>query len=219
MLTGLWPSPSASDEYVLSFDQGRTRRVLVIPALFDEGNKLRHFTVEVMRRLDAGGVNSFLPDLPGTNESPAPLAAQTLAGWRDHLAAAARQFEATHVLALRAGAMLDPAILPSLHYAGTAGASQLRTMARAQAMAAKEAGNPVTREDLLAIGQAKGVALAGYDLGAAMMRDLLTAEVPLPTASVAQADVGGGGLWLRAEPAHEPQQAYRLAEQVLEWLR
>lgn len=218
MLTGLWPSPTGCDEFVLSFDEGRPRRVLVIPALFDEGNKLRHFTVEVMRRLDCSGVDCFLPDLPGTNESLAPLAEQTLAGWRDYLRAAADHFRATHVLAIRAGAVLDPGGLPALHYAGTKGASQVRTMARAQAMAEKETGNPVTREDLLARGQETGVTLAGYQLGAHMVRDLLQADMPTPTASIGQGELGGGGLWLRAEPAHEPEQANRLAKLVREQL-
>lgn len=218
MLTGLWPSPTGGEEFVLSFDEGRQCRVLVIPALFDEGNKLRHFTVDVMRRLDAAGIDSFLPDLPGTNESLAPLGEQALAGWREYLHAAAGHLQATHVLAIRAGAVLDPAHLPSVHYAATKAASQLRTMARAQAMAEKEAGHPVSREELLASGQAQGVTLAGYNLGATMVRQLLKAEAHTPTASVAQGDLGGSGLWLRAEPAHDPGQADRLAELVLESL-
>jgi len=218
MLTGLWPSPVGGEELVLSFDEGRQRRLLVIPALFDEGNKLRHFTVEVMRRLHTTGIDIFLPDLPGTNESLAPLGEQTLAGWRDYLQAAADHLQATHVLAIRAGAVLDPGQLPSVHYAAAKAASQLRTLARAQAMAEKEAGNPISREDLLAQAQAEGATLAGYSLGAAMVRELLEAEAPAPAASIGQGEIGASGLWLRAEPAHDPQQADRLAELVLEHL-
>ena len=48
--------------------------------MFDEANKLRHFTIELMRRLDTAGIDTFLPDLPGCNESLAPLEAQT--GWQ-----------------------------------------------------------------------------------------------------------------------------------------
>ena len=32
------------DEYAVGFESASERRVLVIPALFDEGNKLRRFT-------------------------------------------------------------------------------------------------------------------------------------------------------------------------------
>ena len=54
-----------ADEMALSFDQHRRWRLLIVPALFEEANRLRRFTVEVMRRLDNAGVDSFLPDLPG----------------------------------------------------------------------------------------------------------------------------------------------------------
>ena len=36
---------------------------------------MRRLTVEVMRRLDAAGIDCFLPDLPGCNESLQPLEA------------------------------------------------------------------------------------------------------------------------------------------------
>ena len=51
------PSPDG-DEYALAFDRGRAQRLLVLPALFDEANKLRHFTVEVLRRLDVSGIDA-----------------------------------------------------------------------------------------------------------------------------------------------------------------
>ena len=99
-----WPSPSG-DEYAIAFDRGRAERLLVLPALFDEANKTRHLLIETMRRLDGAGVDGFLPDLPGCNESAAPLATQTLHSWRDAAQAAAAHFAATHVLTVRAGAL------------------------------------------------------------------------------------------------------------------
>ena len=55
------------------------------PALFDEANKLRRrHTVEVIRRLDAAGIDCLLPDLPGCGESLSPLAEQTLPVARRH---------------------------------------------------------------------------------------------------------------------------------------
>ena len=63
-----YPSPlpggAGASELALTFDAGRTHRILVCPALFEEGHKLRHLTVEVMRRLDGAGIDSLLPDLP-----------------------------------------------------------------------------------------------------------------------------------------------------------
>ena len=76
-----WNAPLAdgsdSEELLFSIDHGRALRVLILPALFDEANKLRRFTVQVMRKLDAAGVDSFLPDLPGCNESLQPVENQT----------------------------------------------------------------------------------------------------------------------------------------------
>src|SRR5690606_13943847 len=102
VIPAVWPCPlpqgGLADEYALTVDRARPARVLIIPALFDEANRLRRFTVELMRRLDSAGIDSALPDLPGTNESLQPLDAQTGDGWRAATAAAAAHFAATHVL-------------------------------------------------------------------------------------------------------------------------
>ena len=95
--------------------------MLVLPALFDEANKLRRLTVEVMRRLDGAGVDSVLPDLPGCNESRQPLEAQTLDHWREAARAAATHCGATHVLTLRGGALTAPSELPGWAYSPVAG--------------------------------------------------------------------------------------------------
>jgi hypothetical protein len=210
-----WPGPDG-DEYALALDRHRERRVLVLPALFDEASKLRHFTVEVMRRLDAAGVDTVLPDLPGCNESLAPLEAQTLAGWRAASEAAAAHFRATHVLTIRSGALCAPAGLPEIRYAPATGASLLRALLRARVIASKEAGLDEDRDGLLALGRGEGLELAGYRLGAPMIRELETAEPAggAALANVAQAEIGGAGLWLRAEPDHSPEQADALAARI-----
>ena len=215
----LWPGPDG-DEYALAFDRGRELRVLVLPALFDEANKLRHFTAEVLRRLDVSGIDVFLPDLPGCNESPASLDQQTLAGWTTAAELSARHFRATHTLAIRAGALCAPANLPTLRYAPATGSALLRGLLRARIIASKEAGLEEEREALLERGRREGLELAGYRLGEQMVRELESAE---PTggaalANIAQADLGGAGLWLRAEPDHSPEQAAALARLVAEAL-
>ena len=210
-----WPGPEGT-EYAVAFDRGRERRVLVLPALFDEANKLRHFTVEVMRRLDEAGLDAFLPDLPGCNESLAPLEAQSLHAWRDAGEAAATHFGATHALTVRGGALCAPASLPAWRYAPATGASILRAMLRARVIASKEAGLEENRDTLLEQGRATGLELAGYRLGAAMIRELEAAEPPggAALANIAQGDLGGAGLWLRAEPDHDAAQAIALAANV-----
>jgi exosortase A-associated hydrolase 1 len=211
-----WPTPAGGEEYALAFDRGRNSRLLILPALFDEANKLRHFTAEVMRRLDAAGIDSFLPDLPGCNESLAPLEVQTLAGWRQAAEAAAVHFGATHGLSIRGGALCEPAALPALRYSPATGSSLLRAMLRARVLAGKEAGIAEEREALTERGRAEGLELAGYRLGSRLIRELETAEPSggAALANIAQGDVGGAGLWLRAEPDHSPQQADSLARIV-----
>lgn len=210
-----WPGPDG-DEYALAFDRGRERRVLVLPALFDEANKLRHLAVETMRRLDQAGIDTVLPDWPGCNESLAPLEEQTLQGWRDGAQTAAVHFGATHVLTVRAGALCAPPDLPAWRYAPATGSSILRAMLRARVLASKEAGIEETRESLLEQGRTTGLELAGYRLGAAMIRELETAEPSggAAIANIAQSDIGGAGLWLRAEPDHDPAQAEALAAAI-----
>ena len=212
-----WPCPLAiggtAEELALSFDQDRVARLLIVPALLDEASKLRRLTVETMRRLDAAGVDCVLPDLPGTNESLQPLSGQTVAGWQAATAAAAAHFRATHVLAVRGGALVMPADLPGWRYAPVKGATILRQMLRGRIVAAREAGRNETQEALLAEGLKDGIELAGYRLGAELVREFqsLVPTVAGGVSDIDQAMVGGGGLWLRAEPGEDRAQADALA--------
>ncbi|MBV1917456.1 MAG: hypothetical protein KUG65_05265, partial [Sphingomonadaceae bacterium] len=158
-----WPCLLAgggiADEYALVFDQGRAARLLIIPALFDEANRMRRFTVEVMRRLDGAGIDCILPDLPGTNESLQSLKIQSGDDWRDAMQSAADHFGATHVLGIRGGCLYAPRAIPSWHYAPVKGASLLRAMIRARIIAAREAGQDENREKLLETGIKEGMEL------------------------------------------------------------
>jgi hypothetical protein len=212
-MIAVWPSPTGGEEYALAFDRGRQHRLLVIPALFDEANKTRHLLAEVMRRLDGAGVDSFLPDLPGCNESLAPLEMQTLESWQKAAQAAATHFAATRLLTVRAGALLALSGLPGWRYAPIDGPGVLRALLRARTVASREAGHAETIDSLSELGRTEGIELAGYRLGPAMFRDLEAAE--LPDAGMAreidQGTVGGGGPWSRAEPGFDEAQADALA--------
>lgn len=220
MIPASWPCPlpdgGTSPEYALSLDAGRAHRLLIVPALFDEGNRLRRLTVQTMRRLDARGVDSFLPDLPGCNESPQPLDLQERAGWREAMAAAARHFAATHVLGIRGGALFTPSGLPTWHYAPVKAASILRQMLRARVLSAREAGREESREQLAEQALASGIDLAGYRLGAAFWRDFEPLAPDASATIIAQDAVGGAGLWLRAEPDEDSAQADALAALLMQ---
>jgi len=212
-----WPCPlpggGSTQEYALAFDRGRRCRLLIVPALFDEANRMRRFTVEVMRRLDAAGVDCFLPDLPGSNESLQSLEMQTPKSWIAAMEDAATHFGATHALGIRGGAMLTPGSLPTWHYAPANGASILRQMMRSRILASREAGITETRESLLETGLRDGLTLSGHRLGAEFLRQFQTLT-PLAAPilhEITQGTVGGSGLWLRAEPDESREQADALA--------
>lgn len=199
-------------------DAARPCRLLIVPALFDEANRLRRFTVEVMRRLDRAGIDSVLPDFPGTNESLLPLETQDARLWGEAMAAAAHRFAATHVLGIRGGCLFTPD-LPAFHYAQLKGAQILRGMLRARMLASREAGLEESREMLTERARSEGIVLAGYPLGSGLFRDLENRE-PGPGAHVIPQDrIGGSGLWLRAEPDEDAAQADALAVLLAEAMR
>ncbi|RJY08612.1 hypothetical protein [Aurantiacibacter aquimixticola] len=218
MQAGNWPISREMQEYAVRFDKARQRRLLIVPALFDEGNKMRRLTVQLMRTLDRGGVDTILPDLPGMNESLASLAEQTLENWRAAIAAAEHAFAATHTLTIRGGALCKPDG-PATRYAPLPGPTQLRDLLRARAIADREAGYSTTRDQLLTAGRAEGLLLAGYQIGPEMIRQLEAADIDFRDDDIRQRDIGGVGLWLRAEPSGDAAQAETLAQIVLERLR
>ncbi len=216
-----WNIPGQQrEEMLLALDRDRAVRVLVCPAWFDEANRMRRFTVEVMRRLDSAGIDSLLPDLPGCNESLAALEKQTLEGWRSGMIAAAEALGATHVLAIRAGALVAPPGLPGWHYAAQGGPGLLKAMLRARIIAAREAGLAESSEALAAKGREEGLVLGGWPIGPALFRALEQVEPALPPgrSDILQDAIGGPGLWLRAEPDEDAGQADRLAALIAESL-
>ncbi|WP_232491981.1 hypothetical protein [Novosphingobium kaempferiae] len=217
-----WPCPlpggGTSEEYALVSDTGHARRLLIVPALFDEGNKLRRFTVEVMRRLANAGIDSVLPDLPGCNESLQALDAQDPTDWLDAMTAASRHFAATHVLGIRGGCLFTPAHLRAFHYAPVKAVAILRQMLRARILSSREAGRDENREALAEEAVLRGITLAGYDLGADFYRHFEPMTPHATAVAITQDEVGGSGLWLRAEPDENPVQADALAAEIVKRL-
>lgn len=214
MTPATWPCPlpgGTVHEYALTFDSARAARLLVVPALFDEANRMRRLSVEVMRRLDRAGIDSFLPDLPGCNESTQPLAAQTPESWRAAMEDAATHFAATHVLAIRGGALVAPAHLPAWHYAPVKGASVLRQQIRARLVTAREAGLSESHDGLMQTALTQGIELSGHRLGAEFVQQFQLLEAAPGAQAIEQDTIGGGGLWLRAEPDDDRAQADALA--------
>ncbi|MDE2561641.1 MAG: hypothetical protein KGL48_05270 [Sphingomonadales bacterium] len=208
------PGPAGpSREYALAIDRQRPLRLLVVPALFEEANRTRRMLAEMMRRLDAAEIDSFLPDLPGCNESTQDFATQSLSAWRGAMEAAAREFAATHVLAIRGGALVPPDRLPGVVYEPLKGQSILRQLIRARILASREAGRQEEGKGLVAEGKEHGLELAGYRCGALLIAGLESAVAQDEGRRVVcQAELPGAGLWLRSEPGESPGQSEALAK-------
>jgi hypothetical protein len=196
------------------------RCLLIIPPLFDEMNRMRRVLVSVARMLGQRGMFVIMPDLPGTNESLAPLPEQTLASWRQALSTAAQDLRVTHVVSVRGSALLDDALpgLPVWRLAPVKGASLIKTMIRTRIASDKENGVATSSEALLEQGRAEGLELAGNMLGAGMIADLET-TVPHESPLVTLGDLGekGSALWLRAEPQDDPVMATAMADALDAW--
>ncbi|WP_228726892.1 hypothetical protein [Novosphingobium aureum] len=211
---GAAPSP----ELALVCDRRRASRLLIVPALFDESNRMRRFAADLMRALDRRGIDSFLPDLPGCNESLRESAGVTLPDWHAAMAEAARHFSASATLGIRGGCLLTPPGLPAWHYAPAKGSAILRQMLRARLLAAREAGREENREDLEHTARASGIILGGHILGPSFYSEFEEAGPTIPAHPIAQAQLGGAGLWLRAEPGDDCKQAETLADLLAQGL-
>jgi hypothetical protein len=210
------------DELCLSFGGANSRRILIIPPLFDEMNRMRRVLATAMRDLASRDIGCVLIDLPGCNESLASLHDQSLNHWRDAVTACADQLNATHIASLRGGALIDrgkPA-LPHWRLAPAKGSSLLKTMIRTRIAGEKEAGKVVTEAAILAQAEAAPVELAGNLLGPAMLAQLAVAEplaLPQLTERKLGEDIMGAPLWLRAEPQDDPAFAANIAADLDRW--
>jgi hypothetical protein len=209
-------------EAMLRFGPSATPVVLVLPPLFEEANRTRHFLIEIMRGLAAQGVASVLPDLPGTNDSPVATVDARLADWREAIGALPAP---AMTVSLRGGALLDDFAGTDLHWrlSPETGARLLRDMIRATAMTGSLGARGI--EDAA---RTQPTALAGnmvhYDLFAA-----LEAAIPATTGTIrtvrlddeagdADARLSGTPLWRRAEPDHDPALAAAVVTDIRQWM-
>ncbi len=199
--------------------------VLIAPALFEEANRLRAFTVAIMRGLAERDIASVLPDLPGTNESLVATEEATLADWRAAFAAAVPSRHA-HVVAIRGGALVDTdaKVVGRYHLSPPTGADILRDLVRTRLAGVREGGEAFDPADIDRPGPP--ITLSGNMIA----RDLLVA-LGNATPSVADrtirlegdprdADrkVAGRPLWRLAEPDTDVTLAETIAEDIALWI-
>lgn len=221
-----------NDELCLRHGPDNKPTLLILPPLFDEANRVRHLMVECARALAELGVASVMPDLPGCNESAAPLENASLSLWQAALIACAEQLgPVSHIASIRGGSLIDGALgdLPRWRLAPVKGGQLLRTMLRTRIASDREAGITSSSEALMDSARAQGIELAGNSLSACMIRELDSAtpagggvirlvrfaDDPLD----ADGRITGAPLWLRAEPAHDPAMAVAMAADIAGWMR
>jgi len=201
----------------------RATIVIVLP-LFEEANRTRRTLVLAMRALAADGFAAVLPDLPGQNESLAPLADVDLERWQDALAEVVATIDGPAIVAsVRGGALIDHRAKAAAWWrlAPAGGASLLRTLLRARVAADREAGMTSSLESLQATAQSEALLLAGNALSPAMVAQLGRAEVqpvePLRSIGLGADGIAGTPLWLRAEPGEDAAMAAAIAADIAAW--
>ncbi len=217
-------------ELCLSAGDISPRHVMLVPPLFDEMNRMRKLLADVMRELDSLGVGSFLPDLPGTNESLAEPEHITLVDWQKALQVCAQQHKISHIASFRGGALALPEI-PSAHYwifSPVKGATLLRMMMRTKVAADREAGLTTTIGDLSTRAASGPLELAGNMIGPDLFTQLEVAQIPEwekqrtvrldSDQKPADARIPGSPLWLRAEPDDDPAMSVAIARDIAVWI-
>ncbi len=209
---------------------GSSRRVMLVPPLFDEMNRMRRMLVEAMRALEALEVGSFLPDLPGTNESLIALEQVTLIDWQSAIQACAEQHEISHIASFRGGSLTVAAKHQVNHwiFSPVKGATILRTMLRTRVAADRESGLQTSLADLTAQAEARPLELAGNIIGSKLFAQLNAAEIPdLKNRRIVRLEsenkagdiqIPGSALWLRAEPDDDPALSSAIAQDIARWI-
>lgn len=214
------------EELLLRHGAGSPVTLLVLPALFEEANRMRRFTVSTMRGLAERGIGSVLPDLPGTGESLTGLADVTFDDWLDAAATLASDIRASGLLcltvAIRGGALLDGIGDGSWRLAPETGERLLRDLVRATALTG---GLSAKNIDMLA--RTAPTKLAGNLFSPVLCTALANATLPEIAArtvrldgDTAAADVllTGERLWRAAEPGDDPELVRAAVADIAEWV-
>lgn len=208
----------ADGEFMLAYGPQDGPQLIVLQPLFEELNRCRAMIAGLCRALAGRGIGCWLPDLPGTGESPRALDGVI---WEDWLAAAeaaaATVREATGTipatLAIRGGALLDHrAGSRRLRLAPTTGRSLLSDLRRSALAGGSDPAHP-----------------AGYTLSPGLADALAAAEPSaegdIRTLRLASDDrpadhrIAGTPLWRRPEPAMDRDLEMALAEDITSWTK
>lgn len=191
-------------------DRGPT--ILTFPALFEEANRTRAILVGVLRRLAERGCSVALPDLPGQGESLTPVDAVDLITWREAAVAAADHLSSPlHVVAVRAGALVDGDVAAASrwYWSPLAGREQRRELTRLRDLGDGDdyAGNLLSDAMLAQLDGAEPT-LTPAPRVARMESDARSADVKLP----------GAAPWRASEPSTDAALVDRIVADIHDWV-
>lgn len=196
-------------ENLLRHGDGSPVTLLVLPALFEEANRMRRFTVSVMRYLAVKDIGTILPDLPGTGESDTALCDVMFSDWQDAVCVHARNVWGS--ISFRGGALLDGACKRRWQLAPDTGERLLRDLMRATAIA-----GDVSVAELERHASTQPTRLAGHLFSPEMYLALQAATV---FGGAQVSNVAGPKLWRAAEPSHDAAFANRVADDIVAWVK
>ena len=198
-----------AQEAVLRFGDDLPVTIAVLPALFEEANRMRRFTVSVMRLLVDRGIGTVLADFPGMGESEAALQDVSFGDWKRFSVDLAERYPAS--ISFRGGSLLDSHFTHRWQLAPESGERLLRDMVRATAFSVG-----ATAADIDAQARVEMVRLAGNRINSELYIALQTAT-PAHGASVSA--VEGPKLWRLAEPGDDPAYATAVADDIAVWVK
>ncbi len=204
-------------EFMLAYGPQDGPQLLILQPLFEEMNRCRALVAALCRGLAGRGIGCWLPDLPGTGESPRALETVDWPLWTEAVATAACLIHSDtgrrpDCVSLRGGALLDGAAEEARRWrlSPTSGRSLLSDL----------------RRSALASGSDPATA-AGYSLSPALSAALQTADVVVNDGGrtlrlvsddrPADRHVDAAPLWRRPEPTRGDALAALLAEDIMEW--
>jgi alpha-beta hydrolase superfamily lysophospholipase len=211
------------EEHYLRLGEDAPVTLLVLPALFEEANRMRRFTVSLMRALADGGIGTVLPDLPGTGESTSEIADVTFAQWSEAINSVADTVsKPLKTVAFRGGALLDGAATAGWRLAPESGERLLRDMVRATALSQGVSASELDKTARIAPTRLAGNIIAPHFYSA--LADAAPLQGRYRTArledDVAERDVTltGSKLWRAAEPGEDAALVAAAAADIADWI-
>jgi len=200
-------------EAMLGFGPASGPQLLILQPLFEEMNRSRALIAALCRGLADRGIGCWLPDLPGTGESPRALDTLTWSDWREAvpMVVAATGVPVLGSVALRGGALLDGVVV-GRHWrlAPTSGRSLLSDLRRSALASGSDPATP-----------------AGYTLSPGLAGPLAAADAAPDARTVrlvsddrpANLRVEGIPVWRRPEPQADAALAELLADDIAAWAK